>query len=142
MLTRFDKTPFRQAHRKIIDTLMSCDNETQFVTTTHMVNNFINWVNFYVDKWHVSQWFQPWDFCDYNSWHKEVGLLIEDINKHVQQMYDFVETKHQEEAAKEKEQAEIAYQVALKKACEPKYPKQVVIQGFGAPAKKTKKNNG
>lgn len=140
-LTKYSKNEFRQAHRKIIDVLNSCGDEAQFVTATHMCNNFRRWIVFWRNKWKQTLVGRPWELFDYFDWSDEMGMLIQDIEDTVQQFYDYISQKHQEEAERAQRDAEIEHQVLMNNACSPKYSKPVVIRGFAdpEPKKKTRK---
>ena len=142
-LTKYSKHEFRQAHRKIIDVLNSCDDETQFVTATRMCDNFRRWIDFWKNKWKQTLVGRPWELFDYFDWSDEMDMLINDIDSTVQQLYDYIEQKHQEEAEQARKDAEIAHQVRMNNAISSKYPKPVVIRGFAdpEPKKKTRKKH-
>ena len=140
-LTKYSKNEFRQAHREIIDVLDSCGDEAQFVTATHMCKNFRRWIVFWRNKWKQTLVGRPWELFDYFDWSDEMGMLIQDIEDTVQQFYDYISQKHQEEAERAQRDAEIEHQVLMNNACSPKYSKPVVIRGFAdpEPKKKTRK---
>ena len=142
-LTKYSKHAFWQAHQKIIDVLNSCDTEEQFISATHMCNNFVRWVNFWKDTWRSTLVYRPWELFEYFNWASEMDMLIEDINTFVQRFYNFIEEKHQEEAERAKKEAEIAHHARMSSVCAPKYPKPVVIRGFAdpEPKKKTRKKH-
>ena len=123
-LTKYSKHEFRQAHRKIIDVLNSCDNEAQFVSATRMCDGFRRWIEFWKSKWRRALMRRPWELFNYLDWVEETDMLIDDINAIVQQFYDFIEQKHKEE-----EQDDDS----------PRYPKPVVIRGFADPEPKKRK---
>lgn len=137
-LTKYSKHEFRQAHRKIIDVLNSCDTEEQFVTATHMYDNFRRWIRFWKNKWRQTLVGCPWELSDYFDWFDEMDMLIDDIDVFVQRFYNFIERKHQEEAEQARKETEITHQARIKNACSPKYPKPIVIRGFADPEPKKK----
>ncbi len=138
-LTKYSKHEFRQVHQKIIDVLNSCDDEAQFVSATHMCNNFRRWIVFWKNKWKRTLMRCPWELFDYIDWSNEMNMLINDIDAVVQQFYNFIEQKHREESDRAQKDADIAHQVRMENACSLKYPKSVVIKGFADPEPKKRK---
>ena len=79
--------------------LDSCENEIQFGTAINMFNNFVDWKEFWKNKWKPSL-FRWGEYGRYLDWVEDIDDLAERLSSRIQRIQDYISKMHDKEQTK------------------------------------------
>lgn len=130
---------FRQGATKVISTLKSVQTWNQFEYAIVLRNNYLRLCDNDLRLLRHYIYLRPWLFYRYRELKQEFEFLKEDLDDIFNPFMERYKAKTAEDERYMNEQRDINYQVRLKDALAPKFPKKFKVVGFQIPKKRKRK---